>query len=208
MEYIMINESKLKIILESSELEARAIESDDLDYANPDAKKLFSEILDEARVRFGFDTTGYRVLLQLYPSCDGGCELFVTRLGKLENDDAEQKSSSGAQKPSRDQKKSKRRKEKRIYRFERLPDICDVCRRLLDIGFPAESSAYISRNGDWYLSITYDDCEGVNEILPCSELSFISEYGYREDAEALSLYLCEYGRTICTEKAIESLGKI
>ena len=68
MEYILINDSKLKIILGRQELEEWDISIDELDYANPAAKKVFEGILGYAKKELGFDTSGYKVLLQLYPS--------------------------------------------------------------------------------------------------------------------------------------------
>ena len=68
MEYVMINESKLKVMLEESDLEGLELSSEELDYANPEAKQLFGDILGYAKEELGFDTSGYRVLLQLYPS--------------------------------------------------------------------------------------------------------------------------------------------
>ena len=82
MDYIMINESKLKIMLEAKDLEEWDIRIDELDYSNPYAKIIFEEILDYAKSNLGFDSDGRKVLLQLYPSKDGGCELFITRMGE------------------------------------------------------------------------------------------------------------------------------
>jgi negative regulator of genetic competence, sporulation and motility len=123
MEYILINESKLKITLGGEELEARALESEKLDYADPDAKQLFCDILEQARQRLGFDTTGYRVLLQLYPIRDGGCELYVTRLSKLDElDGGEDARAEQVRHQKRDaQRKPKKQKKKVglfLYRLE------------------------------------------------------------------------------------------
>jgi negative regulator of genetic competence, sporulation and motility len=209
MEYILINESKLKITLGGEELEARALESEKLDYADPDAKQLFCDILEQARQRLGFDTTGYRVLLQLYPIRDGGCELYVTRLSKLDElDGGEDARAEQVRHQKRDaQRKPKKQKHKRAYRFETLEDLCRVCQRLIECRILFESSAYRTDDG-WYLTLSYEDDEQLTELLPISELSFISEYGYAEDARATSLYLGEYAKEICKENAVETLGRI
>ena len=210
MEYILINESKLKITLESEELEERSLQSCQLDYADPDAKQLFCDILKKARQELGFDTTGYRVLLQLYPIQNGGCELYVTRLCKLDSvGDAEEEPQEPARPNKKDAgKKQKKQKRRRAYRFDSLDDLCRVCRRLLDCELSLESSAYCQELEQWYLIVSYEDAEEVTDILPISEFSFISEYGYPEDVRALSIYLGEYAKEICKEKAIETLGSI
>ena len=64
---------------------------------------------------------------------------------------------------------------------------------------------------DGCVEISYmenEDDEQLTELLPISELSFISEYGYAEDARATSLYLGEYAKEICKENAVETLGRI
>ena len=210
MEYILINESKLKITLEVEELEERSLQSDRLDYADPDAKQLFCDILKKARQELGFDTTGYRVLLQLYPIRDGGCELYVTRLGKLESLLDGQDTPDEPSRPIRKEavKKQSKPRRHRAYRFDSLEDLCRVCRRLLECHLSIESAAYCHERRDWYLLISYDDTEEISDLLPISELSFISEYGYPEDARAISLFLDEYAKEICKEKAIETLGSI
>ena len=45
MEYILINEGKLKVMFEKSDLEEFDIRAEELDYANPDAKPVFEDIL-------------------------------------------------------------------------------------------------------------------------------------------------------------------
>ena len=62
----------------------------------------------------------------------------------------------------------------------------------------------------WFLILSYSDEEysEILDMLPVSELSFISEYGSPEDTRSLSLYLGEYGREICSSGAIETLSRL
>lgn len=208
MEYILINESKLKVTLEGGELEQRSLEADQLDYSHPEAKRLFCDILDYAKDEFGFDTTGYRILLQLYPSNDGGCELFVTRLSKLDSkaspkEPEEPQKSEGATQRA---KKGSPRKSERAFSFDKLSHLIDVCRRLSSLSLDCESSVYTDAQGKWYLLLQFAD-DGIAElfgILPLSEISFIFEYGYAEDLRPLSLYLCEYASEVCKKNAVQT----
>ncbi len=208
MEYVMINESKLKVMLEESDLAGLELSSEELDYANPEAKQLFGDILGYAKDELGFDTSGYRVLLQLYPSKDGGCEIFITRLGKLE-DTSEPKSRDSCAKEAslKPRRKSKRRK---AFRFECLSHLVGACKRLAESGSLPQSEAFRDLGGEWFLILSYGDDEysEVMDMLPVNELSFISEYGSPEDTRALSLYLGEYGRVVCQTNAIETLSKL
>lgn len=208
MEYILINESKMKVMLEERELEELELSAEELDYANPDAKELFGNILGYAKEEFGFDTSGHRILLQLYPSRDGGCEIFITRLGKLEgNAPSEEKTKEGEKK---DKKPRSNRKRRRAFRFERLAHLVSVCKRLSESGAPPLSEAFTDVNGEWFLLLSYEEGEypSALDMIPVNELSFISEYGSAEDARALLLYLGEYGRTVCPSNAVERLSRL
>ena len=211
MEYIMINESKLKVMLESSELQSRNLDANELDYADPYAKRLFGDILCYAKDNFDFDTSGYRVLLQLYPSKDGGCELFITRLGRLDKDTDDE--ASVCEKKKKDtgrENRSKKRKNQKAFRFEHLSDLLKVCRRLRESDIECSGSVFVDRDGIWFLILSVDDplYDDIYDVLPINDFSFIFEYGSPENHVALSMYLCEHARAVSTDDAIETLGKI
>lgn len=187
MEYILINDSKLKIILDSQELAEWDISADELDYANPAARQVFEGLLGYAKKELGFDTAGYKILLQLFPSKDGGCELFVTRLGP----NNELKSSRC--------EKEKKKAEKKAYSFDKLSHLLAVCKRLSSIEYSGSSSAWFDGSGKWFLLLSVE--EGT-------DLHFISEYGEIESPSALELYLCEYGTAVRKNDAALILGKI
>lgn len=214
MEYIVISESKLKVMLDISELEKRSLQADALDYADPDAKRLFCDILCRAKDELGFDTEGYRVLLQLYPSKDGGCELFITKLGKLadSNDPLPQKDKKPSEKNQKEQKeqKDKRQKNERAFRFESVSHLIGVCKRLCECGACISSSAYVDEEGVWFLIICFEDSveDGIYDILPICEFSFIGEYGIPENSHTLSLYLGEHAKAVCPKDAIKLLGRL
>ena len=209
MEYVMINESKLKVMLENYELEARNLEADELDYADPDAKKLFGDILCYAKDNFGFDTSGHRVLLQLYPSKDGGCELFITKLGKLEKESGGYDQGEG-EKKKRVYQREKKQKNDRAFRFERLSHLLKVCKRLYENSVECSGSVFIDTDGVWFLILSFEDSiyDEIYDVLPINDLSFISEYGSAENPRTLALYLSEHATEIRSGDAIEVLGRI
>ena len=196
MEYIMISEEKLKITLERQDLEGWDINIDELDYANPAAKSVFDGILGYAKEQFGFDTSGHKLLLQLYPSKDGGCELFVTRLGRLDEEIYNQ------------QEKSNSACRSLCYSFERLPHLIAVCKRLSDVGFDGESSVWYEEDGKWFLILNLATKDAERELRAPDRLAFICEYGEREDMRALPLYLGEYAISIRERDAVEALSRL
>ncbi len=209
MEYVLISESKLKVMLEDYELESHNLEAQTLDYADPGAKKLFGDILCYAKDEFGFDTTGHRVLLQLYPSKDGGCELFITKLGKLDRDEGVCEPTE-PEKKKRSSQKEKRQKNDRIFRFEKLSYLIRVCKHLYENETECSGSVFVDDNGTWFLMLSFEDpiYDEIYDILPLNELSFISEYGVSENSRSLALYLVEHATEICSEDAVDIFGKI
>ena len=194
MEYILINEEKLKVTLDKKDLSAWEMCIDDFDYTNPDAKSIFEGILHYAKKEFGFDTSGHRVLLQLFPSKDGGCELFITKLGEL---------STGTEGGDNEMNEKKR-----AYSFECLSHLLSVCKILNSKEIVLESSAWHTSDGRWYLLLSSFKDADTDKSPLITKLSFIEEFGEREDPLTLSHYLGEYANEIATTDAIRILGTI
>lgn len=81
MEFLRISDSKLKISLQAEDLQRYHMQAEGLNYESAEARRVFWQLLDEAKQHCGFDTGGDKVLIQYYPLQSGGCELFVTKLG-------------------------------------------------------------------------------------------------------------------------------
>ena len=206
MEFILINDMKLKIMLSRSDLEEFDVRANELDYSNTETKRMFWDIIERAKKNVGFCCDGMRVLVQLYASRDGGCEMFVSKLGNAYNDplfpeDSESSSLHCQPLYKRDKKYTK----KGVFCFDRLEWLITVCRRLFDIGYSGESSAYIDDERSFYLFLDGLDATGY---LPIDEYSFISEYGSAVNTEATAELLCERGKQICAEQAVQILAKL
>lgn len=209
MEFILISDSKIKVMLTDEDLREFDIETDELDYANTDTKRMFWDILSRAKRITGFDTEGQKVLVQLYPSRHGGCEIFVTKIGTLHSEEchatgvkpnpiiSERITVRGKEKGS-----EKPKKPSAAFSFDILEDLISVCRRLSALEYSEESSAYIGEDGKCYLLLSGIDTTGYE---PIDRFSFINEFGVAENAEALLSFLSERGITICREDAVEKL---
>ena len=80
MEFLVVSKSKLKIILDKSEVDKYRLS----DFSSGESRELrrrLREILSEARERVGFDSAGERILVSYYPTRLSGAELFVTVIG-------------------------------------------------------------------------------------------------------------------------------
>ena len=212
MEFILINENKIKVMLSPCDLEEFDIEAEELDYTNTDTKRVFWDILSRAKHSTGFDTDGQRVLVQLYPSRHGGCEIFVTKIANEENE--EQNLTNGADEPlicekitvkSKHEKNKAQKKHHAAYGFENLSELISVCKRLSNLGYKGESSAYIGENSRFYLFISEPDTRSYS---PLHSYSFISEFGNEENREKAKIYLLEHGKEICRTNAVITLSKL
>ncbi|MBR2292851.1 MAG: adaptor protein MecA [Clostridia bacterium] len=195
MELLMINESKLKIMMTKEDLGEFDLCADELDYCNTETKRMLWDLLNRAKHTVGFDTDGYRVLVQLYPSRTGGCELFVTKVTSIFGD-GEDEDFFDEESPVEDEATKLC-----AFGFETLDGMLAVCRRLMTVGYGKASQAYIGDTRRYYLFLE----RGV-QSSPTDPYAFILEYGTAENAEATKEFLCEYGRVICAERAVEHLG--
>ena len=213
MEFILINENKMTVMLSVEDLEEFEIEADELDYANTDTKRMFWDILSRAKHSTGFDTDGQRVLVQLYPSRHGGCEMFVTKIGILTNadctcDEGTEEEALFTEKITvrpRTERGRLSKKQLTAFGFEKLDFLLTVCKRLSHLGYNGESSAYIGDNNRFYLFLGEYEQKGYT----CADkLSFICEFGSTENRENTKLYLGEHGRSICNSNAVSVLSKL
>ncbi len=83
MELLVISDSKLKVMLDREDMKRYGLFGSELNYDDPVTRKKLLCVLDEIKEQSGFDTAADKLLIQLYPSRDGGSEMFVTKLGLL-----------------------------------------------------------------------------------------------------------------------------
>ncbi len=185
MELIPINDSKLKIMLDESDMKELNI-CDEADCANNETRHAIRRILERAKSQIGFNTEGSEIFVQLYTSRAGGCELFVT------------KGVSGKPEEKRAMLYNM------IFSFDSLDELCTVCRLLRKKGIILTSSAYIGEDGRYYIRLEDTSMSAYTRL---DELSFLHEYGIRERTEHISTYLCEHSRTICSQNAVKLLSE-
>ena len=122
LEYLVINESKLKIIMTREDTALYGFSASTADYDSPDVRRIFWRILDDAGDAVGFDPKGDKVLIQFYPSRDGGCEIFVTKLGAL--------SSSAARLVTKSENVTMLSRATTLYKFPSLGDLKRAARAI------------------------------------------------------------------------------
>lgn len=195
MELILICESKLKIMLSPDDMQKYELSCENVDYGNTETRRAFWSILDCAKQKTGFDAASERVYIQLYPSRDGGCEMYVTKLGSAGSERGEKK----AEAPPR----KKAKKEKLAYSFSKITDLLCVCRALSQRKAVCESRAYVCDNGKCMLFLALE-CKSEER----NPLGFIEEFGSKTDHELAQAYANEHYRCICKENAVQTLARL
>lgn len=179
MEFLLIGESKIKIVLNREEAEKYRLDTASADVSGPVARRIFWRILEEAKREVGFDPKGDKVLIQLYPLKEGGCELFVTKLGIL--------SDSSARLVSKSDRIAMLSKKRSLYAFDNLEDIIGaaVAVKAQSQGLSPGSDVYTD-GSRYFLAIEEYGKGGEPVEFPC-----ILEFGTGITAE-LSTYISEH----------------
>lgn len=204
MDLILISEEKLKIILSEDDLKKLNIDIDSLDYSNVSTKRVFWEILDRAKETAGFDADKCKLYVQVFPSQDGGCEMFVTKFSNAENKTMQQQS-----KKYRITKRSSQDKCGRLISAQ-FEDICKLCRRISDDNMRFDTSLYYDDSGVYILTVKQisriPSYISSNSQFLTNIPEYLCEYGSVHSLNDKSIsYLNEHCRKIADGNAIELL---
>lgn len=233
MELILISNTKLKIMLDEDDMRKYSI-GNDADCVEPSTRRAIRSLLDCARDQIGFNTEGEEIFVQLYTSKHGGCELFVTKTLKHEEKEEQEervKSRMATERLLRDirspshrslpepqtehtyrkeqenEKTAKKQLCDRLSRiafsFPTITELCKVCHILETSGIKPESRACTDDIGGFYLILFG---AGMSAYSRLDRLTFINEYGRRENPDCLISHISEHGKIICEDHAIETLA--
>ena len=193
MEFLKVNENKLKIMLSAEDMERFMIDPSHTDYDDPEVRRAFWRVLDEAKEQCDFRISGDKVLMQFYPSGAGG-ELFVTKLGRIAagTERTISKSSSVAMISER----------RVIYRFLSVDELILFARRLSDGDVKLSADLYSAEDGSYYL-VTEE--RSVSGFL--SEPSIVGEFATEVPA-SLEPYIIEHSALVRASDALAVLSQL
>jgi negative regulator of genetic competence, sporulation and motility len=203
MELIRISDRKLKIMLTPTDMRHFEFNIDTFGEDSAQMHHSFRILLDEIKQKIGFEADDNRLSIQYFPSREGGCEMFISRMPSLDDG----KSATPEAQPLQLRPKSMRNAFHRecAYRFSSLQSLLAVCKRLSDIGYIGSNSAYTDDFERYYLLLTV---LAESPFATPDELLFINEYGVIENTTLLKLYLSEHGQVLCGENAVYQLGAL
>jgi hypothetical protein len=179
----MINGEKLKVMLSSADMEYYAISCDMLDSDNAQSRCAFRKILEDARGQCGFDAAGAKVFVQVFPSKEGGCEMFVTKLGDASKINFQSQTNQTGKKFFY------------VYSFDCLNKMLEACAMIQRLQYSDESFAYTdTRRKRYFLTLETD-------------IPNLSEFGGRRCRSNARFYISEHCSLIC-EGAVERLSAL
>ena len=192
MEFLLIGDSKLKVILNEEEVRAHKLDTLS-EGGGHSSRRSFWKILEKAKSEVQFDTSGDKVLIQFYPLKNGGCEVFVTKLGIL--------SDTSAKIVAKSDKVTMLSKRKNYYAFKNFSDLVCACNAVMRVsdGNAPESTAYTYAEG-FFLSVDEYGKGGES-----SEFPSLSEFGKWLTTD-MALFISEHGTKLACENAVKILS--
>jgi len=195
MDFIRIGTNKLKIMLTREDAAHYALCPDTADHTDTKTRRAFRAILTDIKAKTDFDAAEDKVYIQIFPSREGGCELFVTKMGI-----ALSPRSGTAGKAERAQKKRR----EVIFYFTALEELVAVCRRLAGSKFKGESRVWLDDLGRYWLHLL----EEGDPLMARHDHACLFEYGYMENRDNAALMLPEHGKMLAAENAVEIFSKL
>ena len=204
MDLIKISDTKLKIMLSAADMSHYHLQNDHIGIADAHVRGVLRQLLEDAKQQIGFYADMKHLYVQMYPSVDGGCELFVCA---PENDTGtactEVRSLSAAPISGRSLcTKERLGNAVYVYSFSSLKHLIAVCKRLDLVGYNGASSAYVDPRHTYFLAL-YDI--SAPSLYTPDDYCFLGEYGNRENARSMQTFLGEYCKAICEQNAVQTL---
>ena len=201
MDLILISESKLKVTLTPEDMKALQLSCDDIDYDSTGTRRAFWSILDEAKQKTGFDAARSRVFIQVYPSKDGGCELYVTKLSSEAGGPVKltDRFSDSSDKVTLDRAGEFDLKKMRgsAAEIETLSQLTNCCRRLHADGYIGKSYAYCDRS--------FSKTRYILILDGIADIDILREYGNLLDPDTIHIWVLEHCDEIRMTDAVETL---
>lgn len=146
MEMIMISPCQLKVTMDADDMIKYDLCSPDGEMIRQNRRDALRRILNKAKDSTGFDSEGARVTVRMFPSRDGGCEMFVTLNGRA----------SGIEETIGYKNREIAHEDMTVYSFSSFDALQGVCKRLKEADYEGESFAYRNTfSGSYYLAIEY-----------------------------------------------------
>ena len=204
MKFNLVNDDKLQIIISKEDMAKHDMQKWDLAPHNPDAQKLFYEILEEAREACGFDVgNNAQLMIEAYPMTGESLLLTVTKLKggqpRLPFDlDIEGLGQALLDELGIEEELPEVQAEEIIYRFETLEDVIQAA-HLLKPSY--DGASQLLRYESFYYLVLQE-----KEWLTDSGAAVLMEFG--DEIRTVSEFFVEHGQMVMAERALEILAAL
>ena len=188
MDFIKISNNKLKIMLTREDAAHYALSPDTADHTDTKTRRAFRAILTDIKAKTDFDAAEDRVYIQIFPSREGGCELFVTKMSMdLSPRPPKEKAERAVKKPRT-----------LMFYFTSLGGISAACRQLTARGFRGKSRVWLDDLQRYWLQITDEG----DPLAARHDYAGLLEYGNLANRENAVLMLQEHGKLLAEHNAV------
>ncbi|MBQ5703069.1 MAG: adaptor protein MecA [Peptococcaceae bacterium] len=204
MKFNLVNDDKLQIIISKEDMAKHDMQKWDLAPHNPDAQKLFYEILEEAREACGFDVgNNAQLMIEAYPMTGESLLLTVTKLKggqpRLPFDlDIEGLGQALMDELGIEDELPEVQAEEAVYRFETLEDVIQAA-HLLKPSY--DGASQLLRYESFYYLVLQE-----KEWLMDSGIAVLTEFG--DEIRTVSEFFVEHGQMVMAERALEILAAL
>lgn len=204
MKFNLVNDDKLQIIISKEDMAKHDMQKWDLAPHNPDAQKLFYEILEEAREACGFDVgNNAQLMIEAYPMTGESLLLTVTKLkggqSRLPFDlDIEGLGQALMDELGIEDELPEIQAEEAVYRFETLEDVIQAA-HLLKPSY--DGASQLLRYESFYYLVLQE-----KEWLTDSGAAVLMEFG--DEIRTVSEFFVEHGQMVMAERALEILAAL
>ena len=204
MKFNLVNDDKLQIIISKEDMAKHDMQKWDLAPHNPDAQKLFYEILEEAREACVFDVgNNAQLMIEAYPMTGESLLLTVTKLKggqpRLPFDlDIEGLGQALMDELGIEDELPEIQAEEAVYRFETLEDVIQAA-HLLKPSY--DGASQLLRYEIFYYLVLQE-----KEWLTDSGTAVLMEFG--DEIRTVSEFFVEHGQMVMAERALEILAAL
>lgn len=196
VDVLKISESKMKIMLSKYDIKKFKIDIDNVDYNDVKTRNKFFDILDCVKKEHGFNHEGDKLLIQFYPSKDGGAELFVTRLSGL--------SAKNERAVSRSSNVTLLDTKRVIYNFLNFDDLLKASKIIKNSKSIKGSDLFYDESNGYFLEITE---RGASRDGAICDFAILLEFATKVPGE-LSPYITEHYSRLTRGNAVEQLARL
>lgn len=208
MKFEKLNENKLRITLNISDLTDKNIDYQSFMANSIDTQKLFLDMLEKAEKEVGFDTKDYKIMIEALVTSKGDFIVTVTRF--MPSEDLSIPSTSRKKTLKIKRKYTQIVKNRLVYSFNSFDDFCLFCNSL-DVNIIKNINKISKNISLYFFKDTYFLLlNNINTDYKYTKsfVTKLSEFAtYMHNPNILEYRLREYGKVIIENRAIRTCVK-